>query len=89
MCVGGVGGGCSVMSDFVTPWTVARKAPLSMEFFRQEYCSGLPFPSPENIPDLEMEPRSLTLQADSLPSDPPGKPRKEHGTFSKLKEGMS
>ena len=74
---------------FMIPCTVAHKAPLSMEFSRQEYWSGLPFPSPENLPDLEMELRSPTLHADFLPSDPPGKPRKEHGTFSELKEGMS
>ena len=80
--------GCSVMSDSVTPWTVVHKAPLSMEFSRQEYWSGLPF-TPRNLPDLEMEPRSLTLQANSLPSDPPGKPRKECDTFSELKEGIS
>ena len=73
----------------MTPWTVAHKAPLSMEFSRQEYWNELPFPSPENLPDLGMEPRSPTLHADSLPSDPPGKPRIECGTFSELKEGMS
>ena len=40
----------------VTPWTVARQAPLSMEFSRQEYCSGLPFPSPGDFPDPGIEP---------------------------------
>ena len=59
---------------FVTPWTIACQAPLSMEFSRQEYWSGLPFPSPGDLPDPGVEPRSLTLQADSLPSEPPGKP---------------
>ena len=59
---------------FVTPWTVACHAPLSMEFSRQESWSGYPFPSPGDLPDPEMEIRSLTLQADSLPSEPPGKP---------------
>ena len=58
---------------FVTPWTTARQAPLSMEFSRQEYC-GLPLPSPRDLPDLGIEPRSLALQADSLLSEPPGKP---------------
>ena len=59
---------------FATPWTVAYQAPLSVGFSRQEYWSGLPLPSPWNLPDPGIEPRSLTLQADSLPSKPPGKP---------------
>ena len=46
------------------PWTAACPSPLSMEFSRQEYWSGLPFPSPRDHPDLEMKPRSPTLQAD-------------------------
>ena len=54
---------------FATPWTVAYKALLSMEFSRQEYWSGLPFPSPGALPDPEIEPRSPTLQADALPSE--------------------
>ena len=58
---------------FVTPWTVARQAPLSMEFSRQEHWSGLPFPSPGDLSDPAIGPRSPTLQAGSLPSDPPGK----------------
>ena len=58
---------------FVTPWTVACQAPLSMGFFRQEYWSGLPFPSPGDLADPGIEPRSPSLQADSLPSEPPGK----------------
>ena len=45
----------SVMSDFVTPWTLAHKAPLSMGFSRQEYWSGLPCPSPEDLPDPGIE----------------------------------
>ena len=59
---------------FATPWTVAYQAPLSMEFSRQEYWSGLPFPSPGYLPDPGIEPGSPTLQADALPSEPPGKP---------------
>ena len=59
---------------FVTPWTVAYQAPPSMEISRQEYWSGLPFPSPGDLPDPGIEPRSPTLQADALPSEPPGKP---------------
>ena len=60
---------------FATPWTVAHQAPLSMGFSRQEYWSGLPFPSPGDLPDPGIEPRSPALQADSLTSEPPGKPR--------------
>ena len=56
----------------MTPWTIAYKAPLSMEFSRQEYWSGLSFPSPGDLPDLGIEPRSPALQADALPSEPPG-----------------
>ena len=56
-----------------TPWTVARQAPLSMGFSRQECWSGLPFPFPEDLPDLGIEPRSPALQADSLPTKLPGK----------------
>ena len=56
------------------PWTVAHQAPLSMEFSRQEYWSGLPFPSPEGLPDPGIEPGSPALEADSLSIEPPGKP---------------
>ena len=54
-------------------WTVAHQAPLSMGFSRQEYWSGLPFPPPGDLPDPGIEPRSPALQADALPSEPPGK----------------
>ena len=59
---------------FATPWTVAYQAPPSMGFSRQEYWSGLPFPSPGDLPDPGIEPRSPTLQSNALPSEPPGKP---------------
>ena len=59
---------------FVTPWTIAYQAPQPMEFSRQEYWSGLPFLSPGDLPNPRIEPGSLTLQADALPSEPPGKP---------------
>ena len=59
---------------FVTPWTVAYQASPSVEISRQEYWSGLPFPSPGDLPDPVIEPGSPTLQADALPSEPPGKP---------------
>ena len=58
---------------FAIPWTVAYQAPPSMEFFRQEYYSGLPFSSPGDLPNPGIKPRSPTLQVDSLPSQPPGK----------------
>ena len=57
----------------MTPWTVAYQAPPSMEFSRQEYWSGLPFPSPGDLPNPRIEPRSPELQADALQSEPPGK----------------
>ena len=57
---------------FATPWTVAYQAPLSMGFSRQGYQSGLPFPSPGDLPNPGIEPASPTLQADTLPSEPPG-----------------
>ena len=56
------------------PWTVAHQAPLSMGFSRQEYWSGLPFPSPGDLPDPGIKPRSPALQEDALTSEPPGKP---------------
>ena len=58
---------------FVTPQSIAHQASLSMEFSRQEYWSGLPFPSPGDLPDPGMEPRSPAFQEDSLPSEPPRK----------------
>ena len=54
---------------FVTPWTLAHQAPLSMDFSRQEYWSGLPFPPPGHLPDPGIELRSPALGAYSLPSD--------------------
>ena len=54
---------------FATPWTVARQAPLSMGFSRQEYWSGLPFPSPGDLPKPGIEPGSPALQADALSSE--------------------
>ena len=61
---------------FEIPWTVVYQASLSMGFSRQEYWSGLPFPSPGDLPDPGIKPRSPALQADALPSEPPGKPKK-------------
>ena len=59
---------------FATPWTVAYEASLSMGFSRQEYWSGLPFPSPGDLPDPGIEPGSPTLEAEALTSEPPGLP---------------
>ena len=56
---------------FATPWTIARQAPLSMGFSRQESWSGLPGPPPGVLPCSGVEPGSPTLQADSLLSEPP------------------
>ena len=57
-----------------TPWTAGYQAPLSMGFSRQEYWSGLPYPSPGDLPDPGIKPRSPALEADALTSEPPGKP---------------
>ena len=73
---GGGGGGLVAKSclTLATPWTVAQQFRLSMGFPRQEYWSGLPFPSPRDLPDPGIEPRSPVLQAVSLPTEPQGKP---------------
>ena len=65
-------GGCSVTKSCLTlvlTWTVACQAPLSMGFSRQEYWSGLPFPSPGDLSNPGIEPGSPALQADSLPTE--------------------
>ena len=62
----------SVVPNSATPWTAAHQAPLSMGFSRQGYWSGLPFPSPGDLPDPGIEPRSPALQTDTLTSEPPG-----------------
>ena len=63
----------SAVSLFVTPWTVAYQAPLFMGFSRQEYWNGWLFPSPGDLPNPGIKPRSPTLEADSLLAEPPGK----------------
>ena len=68
---------CLIAFDFLIPWTIARQAPLSMGFSRQEYWSGLPFPSPGTLLDPGFEPVSPVspaLQVDSLPAEASGKP---------------
>ena len=61
---------------FLTPWAVSHQPPLSMRFFRQEYWSGLPFPTPEDLPDPGIEPVSL-WQVDSFPVHHMGSPKKK------------
>ena len=78
----------SCVSLFETPWTVAYQAPPSMEFSRQEYWSGLPFPSRGDLPDPGIEPRSPALQADALPFEPPGKPKSLWGVKNIMMAGV-
>ena len=65
------GGGLVAKScpTLATQWTVACQAPLCIGFSRQEYWSGLPFPSPGDLPDPRIKPGSPALQADSLPTE--------------------
>ena len=63
-----------LVTEFAIPRTVACQAALSMEFSKQEYWRGLPFPSPGVLSNPGIEPGSPALQADSIPSEPPGKP---------------
>ena len=58
---------------FENPWTIAHQTPLSMRLSRQEYWSGMPFPTPGDLPNLVIEPRSPVLQVDSLPAELLGK----------------
>ena len=69
----GKGKSLSRVQLLATPWTTAYHAPPSMGFSRQEYWSGLPLPSPGDLPDPGIEPGLPALQADALPSEPPGK----------------
>ena len=64
---------------FATPWTVDYQAPQSMEFSRREYWSGLPLTSPGDLPNPGIEPGSPALQADAVPSEPPGKIKNTRG----------
>ena len=63
----------SLVGLFVTPWSVAYHAPLSMVFSRQQYWSGLPFPSPEDLPKPGVEPASPALTGGFVTAQPPGK----------------
>ena len=72
--------------SILTPWTVAHQALLSMEFSRQEYWSGLPFPSPGDLSNPGIKPGPPTLQVDFLPSEPPGKPTVQREGQMNIKE---
>ena len=74
MACGGGGLIAKLCQTLATLWTEAHQAPLSMGFSRQEYWSGLPFPFPGDLPNPGIELGSPALQADSLPSEPPGRP---------------
>ena len=74
---------------FVNLWTVARQAPLPMEFSRQEYWSGLPFPSPGDLPHLGIKPCSSAFQADSLLSELPGKPSSVQFSYSAVSDSAT
>ena len=81
----------SAVSDSWRLTDCSCQAPLSMGFSRQEYWSGLPFPTPGDLSDPGIEPRSPELQADTLPAEPPGKlgihlykPRSQYGSLCSL-----
>ena len=73
---------------FLTPWTVPHQTPLSIEFSSQEYWSGLPFPSPEDLPNPEIKPESPGLQTDSLPFELQGRPNWQEKTLNKKSYNM-
>ena len=82
---------CSVVSDCATPWTVACQSPLSMGFSRQEYWSGLPFPSLRDLPDLGIKsasPASSALAGGYLTTEPHGKPVSIHKLYQLLRCGV-
>jgi len=80
---------------FVTPWIVARQAPLSIGFSRQEYWSGLPFPSQGDLPRSGIEPTSPSLAGGFFTAEPPGKPShiwqvgRDHSGSSRRQEGST
>ena len=86
---GGVSISHSAASNSANPWTAANQAPLSMELSRQEHQNGQPFPSPGDLPDPGIEPRSPSLQADSLPAEPPEKPKLSGKSEKKKKNLLS
>ena len=76
------------MSDSLQSVTIVHQAPLTMELSRELYRSVLPFPSPGDLPDPGIEPWSPSLQADSLPSEPLGKPKESEEMTSSEKETL-
>ena len=78
MCCGSITKLCTILA---TPWTAACQAPMSIGFFRQEYWNGLPFPSPADILNPGIEPLSPALQADSLATESPWKPKALENSF--------
>ena len=74
---------------FATPWIAAYQASPSMGFYQQGYWSGLPLPSPGDLPNPGIEPRSPTLQADPLPSEPPGKSKMACAAWEKNPGGKN
>ena len=72
-------------NSFATTWNLAHQAPLSLEFSRQEYWSGLPFPSPEDLPDPGIKPTSPALETDSSLSELPGVQSVYYRNVSKLR----
>ena len=81
--------GRSVLSDSANPMDCSLPAPLSKGFTRQKYWSGLPCPPPVDLPNPGTEPRSPALQAGSLPSEPPGKPKKQQKQNETKQETMN
>ena len=86
----GENGGFVIKScpTLATAWTIAHQAPLSMGFSRQEYWSGLPFPSPGDLSHSGIEPGSPALQADSLPTEPGGNPKTTGGVANPFSKGI-
>ena len=78
----------SLVQPFATPWSVAHQAPLSMEFSRQEYLSGLPCPPPGDLSNPGIKPGSPALQADSLSSEPP-RMKREDGIYKRQADNHS
>ena len=78
----------SCLTLFVIPWTVALQVPLSMGFLRQEYCSGLPFPSPGNLSYPGIEPTSPALPGGFFITETPGKPTMEYHSVIEKNEIM-
>ena len=76
------------MPDAVALWTAALQAPLFMGFSEQAYWSGFPFPSPGDLPDPGIKPRSPSLQADALTSEPPGRTQGKEVLEVKLNYGL-